>query len=102
MGPIFNCKFPWKVLRDLFRPPFVPDPEFTAFDLKALRGEDPEGSRAAFGGFIAGELNKINNEGPASAPETENDAGGPGTVVIIDTAVSDNNGDTIAPQPPFP
>ena len=71
MGPIFNCKFPWKVLRDLFRPPIVPDPEFTPFDLKALRGEDLEGSRA-------GELNKINNEGAASAPERENDPSGPG------------------------
>jgi len=71
MGPIFNCKFPLKVLRDLFRPPFVPDPEFTPFDLTALRGEDPEGSRADFGSAIAGELNKINNEGPASAPQTK-------------------------------
>ena len=78
MGPIFNCKFPWKVLRDLFRPPIVPDPEFTPFDLKVLRGEDLEGSRAAFGDFIAGELNKINNEGAASAPERENDPGGSG------------------------
>ena len=73
MGPIFNCKFPWKVLHDLFRPPIVLDPEFTSFDLKALRGEDLEGCRAAFGGFIAGEFNKINKEGPASAPATEND-----------------------------
>jgi len=64
MGPIFNCKFPLKVLRDLFRPPFVPDPEFTPFNLKVLRPEDPEGSRPAFG-------DKINNKGPASAPETE-------------------------------
>ena len=65
-------------MRDLFRPPIVPDPEFTPFDLKALRGEDLEGSRAAFGDFIAGELNKLNNEGAASAPERENDPGGSG------------------------
>ena len=37
--PIFNCKFPLKVLRELFRPQSVPDPEFTPFDLKALCGD---------------------------------------------------------------
>ena len=51
--PIFNCKFPLKVLRDLFRPPFVPEPKFTPFDLKALRGEHPESSRAALDKPIA-------------------------------------------------
>jgi hypothetical protein len=71
MGPISNCKFPLKVLRDLFRPPFVPDPEFTPFDLKALRGEDPEGSRASFGGLIGGETDIVSSEGPASAPDTD-------------------------------
>jgi hypothetical protein len=71
MGPIFNCKFPLKVLRDLFRPSFVPDPEFTPFDLKALRREDPESSRAGFGGLVAGQLNEINTEGAASALEKE-------------------------------
>jgi hypothetical protein len=35
-GPIFNCKWPAKVLRDLFNPAFVPDPEFKHFDLKML------------------------------------------------------------------
>lgn len=34
--PIFNCEFPLKVLRDFFKPPSAPDPEFTRFDLKAL------------------------------------------------------------------
>ena len=32
--------WPFKVLRDLFRsPPFVPDPEFTPFDVDALRSK---------------------------------------------------------------
>jgi hypothetical protein len=36
--------YPFKVLRDMFTdPPFVPEPEFTSFDLSALRGEDSEG-----------------------------------------------------------
>src|SRR5215469_8288745 len=43
--PIFYCKSPLKALRDLFEPPFVPEPKFTLFALKALRGEHPEGSR---------------------------------------------------------
>jgi hypothetical protein len=51
--PIFNCEFPLKVLRDLFRPPSVPDPEFTPFDLKALCGEHPEDSRAPLDNPIA-------------------------------------------------
>jgi hypothetical protein len=42
--PIFDCNFPLKALRDLFGPPFVPEPTFTPFDLKALHGEHPEGS----------------------------------------------------------
>ena len=34
--------WPFKVLGDVFTDhPIVPDPEFTGFDLKALRGEDP-------------------------------------------------------------
>jgi hypothetical protein len=41
MGPIFNCKWPFKVLQDLFTPRFVPDPEFKPFDLRALRAEHP-------------------------------------------------------------
>jgi len=45
--PFFNCEFPLKVLRNLFRPPPVADPEFTPFDFKALRDEHPEGSQAA-------------------------------------------------------
>ncbi|MBV8276725.1 MAG: hypothetical protein JO170_15905 [Verrucomicrobia bacterium] len=33
--------WPFKVLGDVFtHHPLVPDPEFTGFDLKALRGED--------------------------------------------------------------
>ena len=59
--PIFNCKFPLKVLRDLFNPPFVPEPEYKPFDLKALGGEHPEGSRTALDNPIAGELSKIDN-----------------------------------------
>jgi hypothetical protein len=49
--PIFNCKFPLKVLRELFRPQSVPDPEFTPFDLKALCGD----FRAHLDNPIAGE-----------------------------------------------
>ena len=43
-GPIFNCKWPAKVLQDLFKPPFVPDPEFKPFDLQALGAERSSGS----------------------------------------------------------
>jgi hypothetical protein len=43
--PIFYCKSPLKALRDLFEPPFVPEPKFTPFALKALRREHSEGSR---------------------------------------------------------
>jgi hypothetical protein len=43
-GPIFNCKWPAKVLQDLFTPRFVPDPEFKPFDLRVLRAEDPSSS----------------------------------------------------------
>jgi hypothetical protein len=33
--------YPFKVLRDIFiNPPFVPEPEFTRFNLNALQGED--------------------------------------------------------------
>jgi hypothetical protein len=33
--------YPFKVLRDIFtNPPFVPEPEFTRFDLNALQGEN--------------------------------------------------------------
>jgi hypothetical protein len=64
MGPIFNCKFPLKALHDFFRPPFVAEPEFTSFDLKALRAEDPQDSRAACGGSIARELTSLDNAGP--------------------------------------
>jgi hypothetical protein len=53
--PIFNCEFPLKVLRDLFRPPPVPNAEFKPFDLKALCGEHPQDSRAALDNPIAGE-----------------------------------------------
>jgi hypothetical protein len=53
--PIFNCEFPLKVLRDLFRPPSMPDPEFTPFDLKALCGEHSEGPRAPLDNPIAEE-----------------------------------------------
>ena len=53
--PIFNCEFPLKVLRDFFKPPSAPDPEFTRFDLKALCGEHPEDSRAPLENPIAGE-----------------------------------------------
>jgi hypothetical protein len=32
--------YPFKVLRDIFtNPPFMPEPEFTRFDLNALRGK---------------------------------------------------------------
>ena len=55
MGSIFNCKFPLKVLRDLFRPPLVADPEFTPFDLESLCGEHPEGSQAVPDNPIVGE-----------------------------------------------
>ena len=38
--------YPFKVLRDIFaNPPFVPEPEFTHFDLNALRGENTAHSR---------------------------------------------------------
>ena len=37
--------YPFKVLRDIFtNPPFVPEPEFTRFDLNALRDENTENS----------------------------------------------------------
>jgi hypothetical protein len=37
--------YPLKVLRDIFiNPPFVPEPEFTRFDLYALRGENTASS----------------------------------------------------------
>jgi hypothetical protein len=40
--------YPFKVLRDLFNdPPFASDPEFTPFNLNALRSEASEGSRTA-------------------------------------------------------
>jgi hypothetical protein len=42
-GPIFNCKWPAKFLQELFKPRFVPDPEFKPFDLQALRPEQPSG-----------------------------------------------------------
>ena len=36
--------YPFKVLRDVFTdPPFVPDPEFTRFDLNALQAQDEGG-----------------------------------------------------------
>jgi hypothetical protein len=38
IGSVFNCKWPAKVLQELFTPRFVPDPEFKPFDLGALRG----------------------------------------------------------------
>ena len=35
--------WPFKVLHDLFRkPPFVADPEFTSFDIDALRGKSTQ------------------------------------------------------------
>ena len=38
-------EWPFTVLHDvLTNPPFVPDSEFTPFDLNALRGQDAEGS----------------------------------------------------------
>lgn len=45
--------WPFKVLRDLFRsPPFVADPEFTPFDMDALRSTlrrpSPRPSKSAF------------------------------------------------------
>jgi len=37
--------YPFKVLREVFTdPPFVPEPEFTRFDLNALRAEDSTAS----------------------------------------------------------
>jgi hypothetical protein len=37
--------YPFKVLHDIFaNPPFVPEPEFTRFDLNALRDENAEHS----------------------------------------------------------
>jgi hypothetical protein len=53
--PFFNCEFPLKVLRDLFRAQPVADPEFTPFDLNALGSEHPESSQAALDNPIAGE-----------------------------------------------
>jgi hypothetical protein len=37
----FDCKWPAKVLQDLFKPRGLPDPDFKPFDLEALRAEDP-------------------------------------------------------------
>jgi hypothetical protein len=41
--------YPFKVLRDIFTdPPFAPEPEFTRFDLNALRDEDSTASSTVF------------------------------------------------------
>jgi hypothetical protein len=89
-------------------------------------------TKAAFGGFVAGELNFIGNEGTsvsggfsntasgfdasvvggavntASGDDASvsggvlNTAGGNETVVIGGSGVTDNKNNSIAPQPPFP
>jgi hypothetical protein len=71
-GPIFNCKWPAKVLQDLFTPRLVPDPEFKPFDLRALGSEHPSGSSSSTNP-LGTPATKTDN--PASSGE-DSDSGG--------------------------
>ena len=52
--------YPFKVLRDVFTdPPFVPDPEFTRFDLSALEDEDSKGGGASQPRLVRAKIEKI-------------------------------------------
>ena len=63
IGSVFNCKWPAKILQELFTPRFVPDPDFQPFDLGALRAGHPSDLSHST------ELPKTKSENPVSNGE---------------------------------